>query len=212
MMKASLELEGEELRTVKIIRTKSVQRSIVLPAGAALLGVLGMFLIAPGAEAHNSAAWRERLEARTATLWIEGQPLGDGIVLNARGELNVTWAGRDLTRRLEQDRDVEEWLVSALAYYYSNRKDTRAKVKGRDVFVLNYRAVKYWNFDPARLVVDGYAVTPDDILTKKEYRREGELPPGYAGTVAVAAPSPEPGRKIEIRYEDAQAVLEVPRR
>ncbi|MDR2137468.1 MAG: hypothetical protein LBO68_04185 [Synergistaceae bacterium] len=184
------------------------------PAFWTSLAVLWIFLIlgvVSSVEARSSAAWRERLEARTATLWIDGQAL-EGIVLNARGELNVTWVGRDLIRPLDQDRDVEEWLVSALGYYFSNRKDTRAKVKGRDVFVLNYRAVKYWNFDATRLVVDGYAITPDDILTKKEYWQDGELPPGYMGTVAVAAPSPKPGRKIELRFEDAQAILEVPRR
>jgi hypothetical protein len=188
---------------------KTMFRFLVLWAS---LAVLGIFASAPGAEAHSSAEWKERLNARTATLWIEGQPLGDGIVLNARGELNVTWVGRDLTRRLEQDRDVEEWLVSALSYYFSSRKDTRAKVKGRDVFVLNYRAAKYWDFDPTKLVLDGYALTADDILTRQEYGQGGERPPGYMGTVAVAAPSLKPGQKIELRYEDAQAVFEAPRK
>jgi hypothetical protein len=174
-----------------------------------------MFLVIPlavfcaKAEAHSSKAWENRLNARTATLWIDAQTLGDDIVLNARGELNVTRVERGLLLRLDTDRDVEEWLLDGLGYYSSRRKDTRAKVKGRDVFVLNYRAVKHWNFDPTKLVIDGHSIAPEDILTKKEYW-ESELAPGYKGTVAVAAPSLKPGQKIELRYEDASATLEIP--
>jgi hypothetical protein len=186
------------------------------------LVVLGIFVSVsvnvPGAEARSSAAWKERLDARTTTLWIKGQALGDSIVLNARGELEITWVGRDLIRHLERDRDVEEWLTSALGYYFSSRKDRRTTIKGRDVFVLNYRAVKYWDFDPTRLVVGGYVLTSDDILMKKEYWQIGELSPGYVGTLAVVAPSLnsgksalKPGQKIELRYEDTQAVFEAPR-
>jgi hypothetical protein len=170
-----------------------------------------IFLIAlcVSAEAHSSKAWENRLNARTATLWIDAQTLGDNVVLNARGELNVTRIERGLLRHLDTDRDVEEWLLDGLGYYSSNRKDRRAKVKGRDVFVLNYRAVKFWNFDPTKLVIGDYSIVPEDILTKEEYW-ESELSPGYSGTVSVAAPALKPGQKIELRYEDARATLEVP--
>ncbi|MCL2010100.1 MAG: hypothetical protein FWG71_06085 [Synergistaceae bacterium] len=161
------------------------------------------------AEARNSRAWRERLSARTGTLWIEGQSLGDGIVLNARGELNVTWLERGLGRALETDKNVAEWVVSGLGYYHSSRRETRDKLRGRDVLVLNYRAVKNWSFDPAELTVDGYTITPDDILTRKEYW-ERELAPGRSGTVAVAAPSLKPGQTVELRYENSVIQLEVP--
>jgi hypothetical protein len=150
------------------------------------------------------------LGARTATLWVDAQTLGD-LILNARGELNVTRVERSLLQALNQDRDVEEWLVSGLNYYSSNREDTKAKVRRRDVFVLNYRASKYWNFDPTKLVIDGYSIASKDILTKKEYW-ESELSPGDTGIVAVAGPPLKPGQKIELRYEDARATFEVPRK
>jgi hypothetical protein len=162
------------------------------------------------AEAHSSKAWQKRLNERTVTLWVDAQMLGD-IVLNARGELNVTRVERGLTSHLNTDRDVEEWLINGLNYYSSNREDTRAKVKGRDVFVLNYRAVKFWNFDPAKLVIGEYSVSHGDVLTKKEYW-ESELSPGDTGIVAVSAPSLKPGQKIELRYEDAHATLDVPKK
>jgi hypothetical protein len=178
---------------------------------ALLLVFSFIFFMAPRAEAYRSKEWDKRLNERTATLWIDAQMLGEDIVLNARGELNVTRVERGLTQYLSTDRDVDEWLINGLNYYSSNRKDIRAKVKGRDVFVLNYRAVKFWNFDPAKLVIGQYAVSPEDVLTRKEYW-ESALSPGNRGTVVVAAPPLKPGQKVELRYEDAQVTLEVPRR
>ena len=172
--------------------------------------LLFLSLCAFAAEAHNSKEWQVRLDARTVTLWVEGQPLGDGIVLNSRGELNATWLERGLIHALDKDRDVDEWVVTNLSWYGSNRKDTRARIKGRDVLVLNYRAVKYWTFDPTRLTVDGRAIASDDILTKAEYRDLEELSPGMTGSVAVAIPALKPGQTVEIRYDDAIATLKVP--
>ena len=163
------------------------------------------------AEAYNSKAWRERLDARTVTLWVEGQMLGDNVVLYSRGRLDVTWLERGLVHRLEEDRDVEEWLLNGLNYYSSNRKDTQAKVRRRDVFVLNYKASKHWDFTPTKLVIGGYRIISDDILTKKEYW-DDYLAPGDEGSVAVVAPPLKPGQKVEIQYEDARATLNVPRR
>lgn len=168
-----------------------------------------LFVICSGAAAHSSRAWQERLDARTATLWVEGQDLG-GVILNARAELNVTRLEESLKDYLEKDRDVDEWVVLNLNYYSSNRKDKRTKMKGRDVFVVNYRAIKYWNFDPTKLQINGRAITSEDILTRSEYWDSGELAPGTVGTLAVSAPSAKPKEKVELVYEDARAILEVP--
>jgi hypothetical protein len=101
-------------------------------------------------------------------------------------------------------------VVSAVGYYFSNRQETRAKVKGRDVLVLRYRAVKNWSFDPSKLVVGGYSLTSGDVLTSNE-RWESELPPGGFGVIAVAVPSLKPGKTLEMRFEDAAASFDVPR-
>ena len=177
---------------------------------AALTAILLLAALSACAWAHASKAWQARLDARTAKLWFEGQDL-DGIILNARGELNVTWLERRLVDFLDRDRDVHEWVVSNLGYYSSNRKENRDKLKGRDLYVLNYRAVKNWNFDPTLLRIGDYAVTADDILTKWDYQEVGELPPGLTGILAIAGPSLKRGQKIEIRYADAAASLEVPK-
>ena len=176
---------------------------------SALLSVL-FFISDDQAHAYNSKAWKERLSARTATLWIEGEPLGDGIVLNARGELNVTWLESGLARILDTDNYVDEWVLNGLNYYFSNRKETRDKMKGRDVLALRYRAIKNWSFDPEKLTINDYAITSENILTKKEYW-ESELVQGYVGMVVVATPSLKPGQTMKLRYEDAEAQIELPR-
>ncbi|MDR3265409.1 MAG: hypothetical protein LBT15_05290 [Synergistaceae bacterium] len=188
---------------------KSQQRRVTL---FLCLTLCSLAFCATAAASAISEAWRTRLEARTATLWIEGQNLGDNLILNARAKLNVTWLERRLSRELETDRDVDEWVVTNLGYYFSSRKETRAKLKGRDILVLNYRAIKRWDFDPTKLVVDGRAITADDILTKNEYWDDGELPPDTEGTHAVCVPALKPGRTVEIRYGDDSATFEAPRR
>jgi len=162
------------------------------------------------AEARNSRAWAELLSERTVTLWIEGQLFGDNIILNARGELNVTWLESGLTNILNTDNIVEEWVKNNLSHYFSSRRETRARMRGRDVLVLNYRARKRWNFDPTNLTVNGYSVTPNDILTM-DIHWESELLPGDTGMVAVAVPSLRPGQTVELRFEDAEATLVIPR-
>ncbi|MDR1731458.1 MAG: hypothetical protein LBR61_05130 [Synergistaceae bacterium] len=179
-----------------------------------LLFVLSLLFFAvfsvPGAEAHNSKAWQKRLAAHTATLWIEGQSLGD-VILYSRAQLDVTWLPRSFAREADRDSDVDEWVLENLSYYFSRFKDRRAKVKGRDILVLNYRALKTWTFDPTKLIVNGYQVTKEDILTKEEYQDLEELPPEGEGSLAVCVPALKNGRDLELQYDDATATLRAPK-
>jgi len=83
-------------------------------------------------------------------------------------------------------------------------------LKGRDVFVLNYKAIKNWSFDPRKLTVNGHEITPENVLTRKEYW-ESELAPGSVGTIAVTAQSLKPGQTVEFRYDDSDTQFKVPR-
>jgi len=161
------------------------------------------------AEARYSREWHEILSERTTTLWIEGEVFGD-LVLNARGELNVTWLERGLTSTLNNDNNVGEWVVNALGHYFSTRRDARARMRNRDVLVLSYRARKRWTFDPTNLTVNGHAVTPDDILTR-DIHWETDLLPGDTGILEVSIPALRPGQTVTLRFEDAEATFEVPR-
>lgn len=174
---------------------------------AAFLFMLCIPLIA---EAHNSKAWQDRIDARTTRLWIEGQSLGDGIVLNARAQVDAVRIERNLMRELDRDRDVEEWLISSLGYYHSSRDQVREKMKGRDVLVLNYRAIKHWRFDLTKLVVNGHAITSENILRNIEDDDGEDLPPETTGTAVIAIPSMKAGQILEIRYGDDSATLKVP--
>ena len=49
-------------------------------------------------------------------------------------------------------------MVQGLGLYFGSDKETRRRMKGRDVLALNYRAVKNWDFDPMQLSVGGYRV------------------------------------------------------
>ena len=178
------------------------------------LALLSALLFVPAnlrsAEAQNSRAWTELLSERTVTLWIEGQFLGDNIVLNARGELSVTWLENGLTNVLNTDNYVDEWVKYGLSFYFSSHRETRAKMRGRDVLVLNYRARKRWNFDPTNLIVNGYAVTQNDILSLDIYWKS-DLLSGDFGIIAVAVPSLRPGQTVELLFEDARTTLVIPR-
>jgi len=175
----------------------------------ALFSVLLFATESHRAEARYSRAWREILAERTTTLWIEGEVFGD-LVLNARGELNITWLERGLSTVLSNDNNVEEWVLNGINHYFSSRRDTRARMRNRDVLVLNYRARKRWTFDPTNLTVNGYAITPDDILTR-DIHWESNLAPGEAGTLEVSIPALRPGQTVTLQFEDAEATFEVPR-
>lgn len=178
--------------------------------GIAVLLLACLLLCAP-AWGRASGEWEKALEARTVQLWIDAQLLDD-IVLNARAELNVTWLPRTLRKRLERDRDVHEWVVKGLGCYYPADKEAERRMKGRDILALNYRAVKNWDFDPTRLTVGGYRVTPEDLLGHRDLRVTGELPPGTEGTLFLCVPALKPGSRVEITMGPDRAVLEAPAR
>jgi len=158
------------------------------------------------AEARFSRAWSEIISERTVTLWIEGELLGDSIVLNSRGELNVTWLERGLINTLDNDNNVEEWVINGIGHYFSSDRNTRSRMRNHDVLVLNYRARKRWTFDPTNLTVNGHAITQGDILTRNIHR-ESDLLPGDTGTLEVAVPSLRSGQTVVLQFEDAEARL-----
>lgn len=174
----------------------------------AVLSLLCLLLCAP-AWGYGSREWKKALEARTVRLWIDAQFLDD-IVLNARAELAVTWLPQSLQRRLNKDRDVPEWVITGLGFYSSSNKETRQRMKGRDILALNYRAVKNWDFDPTQLIVGGYRVLPEDLLGHRDLRVTGELPPGTTGTLFLSIPALKPKSKVEIVMGPDRITLEVP--
>lgn len=175
------------------------------------VGLLCIVLLASAAEARQSGEWRKVLAARTAPLWVDAQFL-DELVLNARARIDVTWLPRSLQRRLDKDREVDEWVVRGLSFYYSSDREAAVRMKGRDVIALNYRAQKSWTFDPTMLVIGGYAVVSEDLLGHPDLRVIGELPSGTSGTLFICVPALKPGRRIHISLGPDSADLEAPGR
>ncbi|NLL36985.1 MAG: hypothetical protein GX256_05630 [Fretibacterium sp.] len=175
-----------------------------------LLFILSLFLAGP-VWAHASKSWRALLDSHTAKMWVDAQVLGD-LVLNARAEMDVTWLPSSLRKKLEKDRDVYDWVSNSLGYYFDSHSKSKGRLKGHDVFVLRYRAVKNWTFDPTQLVIGGHQVTSEDILTDKAFHVIGDLPTGTTGILALRAPSLKPGSRINISLGEDATVFGAPLR
>ena len=171
----------------------------LLAAGALLLlAFLGSAEAAPAATGPGtSAEWRKALDERTGLMWVDAQFLGK-MVLNARARLTITWLPRSLLKRLDKDRQADEWVINGLSYYHTIAEDTKQKVKGRDIVALNYRAEKSWNFDPTELAFGDYRVKKEDILGHKDFLAIGELPSGTEGTLYLCVPSMKPGKRMSV--------------
>lgn len=184
-------------------------------AGVLLLLALMGSLPAAAAPAWTgpgtSAEWRKVLDERTGLMWVDAQILGK-MVLNARARLTVTWLPRSLLKRLDKDRQVDEWVTDGLSYYNSALEDTRQKMKGRDIVALNYRTEKSWNFDPTEFAFGDYHVKKEDILGHKDFIAIGELPSGVDGTLYLCVPSLKPGQQLSVALGPDAIEMALPKR
>ena|GEM_PF-5029324 len=173
---------------------------------------------------YMSKAWRELIEKRSAPIFIESIDLG-GLRVGGRGKIVFVWLDRSLNRVLQKDDNVEDPIKNGLSYYFSSKKEVTSLVKNRDIFLLSYHAIKRWDFKVEEIVINGYRLTMDDILTAPYYRFLGDLPPkkqlerlveedeyldDYQLHVAVP-PMPKSG-KVKISYGDDTVEWEIPKR
>ena len=185
-------------------------KKIVISAALLSLFVLSSMSSVPALAMSNE--WRKTIDSRTALIWVDGQVLGN-MVLNARAKLFVTWLPLSLRTKLDRDRDVDEWVINGLGYYYSRDTDVKAMMKGRDIIALNYATQKSWHFDPTELSIGDYHVTAADVLGHPELRGPaGDLPSGVNGTLFICVPSMKPGKSVKISIGQDSAVLELPKR
>ena len=177
------------------------------------------------ADAENmSNTWRNLLEKRSSSIFTESIDLG-GLRIGGRGKIMFVWLDRSLLRTFEKDNDVDESIMNGLGYYYSNKREVTRLLKNRDVFLLSYQAIKRWDFKIEEIVINGYRLTVDDILTAPYLRYLGEIPPlkerarmaeededldDYHLHVAVPA-MPKSG-KVKLSYGDDTIEWEIPRK
>ncbi|MCL2147629.1 MAG: hypothetical protein FWH52_07460 [Synergistaceae bacterium] len=181
------------------------------------------FIEAANAE-YMSKAWRGLLEKRSTSIFTESIDLG-GMRVGGRGKIMFVWLDRSLNKVLQKDGDVEDSITNGLAYYFNSKKEVASLVKNRDVFLLSYHAIKRWDFKIEEIVINGYRLTVDDILTSTYYRVLGELPPKrdleklvegeeYLDDyqLHVAVPSMPKSGKVKISYGDDTVEWEIPKR
>jgi len=182
-----------------------------------------IFIKAADAE-MMSDTWRKLIAPRSSSIFTESIDLG-GIRIGGRGKIMFTWLDRSLLRTLEKNRDVDNSIIDGLAYYYSSNKQEVRLVKNRDIFLLSYQAIKRWNFRIEDIVINGYRLTMDDILTHPYYRVLGEIAPlrereriaieedeeidDYQ--LYVAVPSMPRKGMVKISYGDDTVEWEIPR-
>lgn len=168
-----------------------------------LLLIMAIFLIA--ATCSFAADVQGLLEERTVMLHPEGQVLGN-MVLGARGKIQFIYVDRTLAKAVQDDPLSPDWLGWNVRHWGTD------PVKGKTLFIIRYEAYKPWSFSPGDITIGGRNIEPGDILTRKAFIVEGELPGGTLGIIAVAVPSEtaSPGRPAVFGYSDASAEWTVP--
>jgi hypothetical protein len=187
-------------------RTFGASRSAL---GALFLGALLSLGGFPAAEASApSSKWEELLRARTATVFVEGRPLGD-LILNARARVEVIYVDGALSEALVKNPiDTPERLRMEAQYYGSER------LRGKALFVIFLSTAKPWTVEPGLFRIGGYALREEDVLTPRDLAPLGEMPSGVKAAFAVAVPGADvrPGSTIVVAVSGDEVPFIVPRR
>ena len=147
------------------------------------------------------------VEERTVTLYPEGQMLGN-MVIGARGKIQFIYVDGTLAKAVQDDPGSPDWLSWNVRHWGTD------PARGKALFIIRYEAYKPWSFSPGDLTIGGRNIEPGDILTRKAFIIEGELPNGTLGIIAAAVPSEtvQPGSPAVFGYSDASAEWTVPKK
>lgn len=161
-----------------------------------------------GSIAGGTEPIEQLLASRTAVVWIEGQRLGDMIV-GARARMDFVLVDRTLTDAVyNENSSAPDWLRLHAQYAGSDA------VKGKTLFIVRFKALIPWTFDPEEMTVGTSKVTWKDILTRKEFFPTGDLPSGMMGELAFSVPAAAvtTSHEISVGYGTWQASLRIPGR
>lgn len=172
----------------------------------------------------DSSAWKKLLDDRTTVIITEALDLG-GLKVGGRGKIAFTWLNKELLKTLNADKDVSEVISNGLSFYLSAKPSIAPLMKGKDVFLLTYYAIKRWDFKVEEIKINGYRLSQNDILNDPFYRVLGEIPPikereKTAETdddlddfvLHVAVPSLPKSGKIKISYGEDEVEWQIPKR
>lgn len=178
-----------------------------------------LFIAATADAGSVSDNWKKILDARTCGMITEAVDMGGGLFVGGRAKIKFTYLDKALLKTLERDRNVLESVQNGLAFYLSEKKS--ALMKGREVFMLTYHAIKRWDFKIEDMTINGYKLTEPDILNDPYYRTLGEIL-SYKErerlaerdedmedfVLHVAVPALPKAGKIKIAYKEDEVVWE----
>ncbi len=145
---------------------------------------------------------------RMTSIWVGGEILGD-MVLGAEGQVILLYMDRKACRMAAEQRgSIPEWLSWNLQHEADAIREKKA------FFLVRYKAMKNWHFDPEEIKIGEYSLRQEDLVTRKEFRKIGDLSPDTEGTLALLVPSKyvKPGSTVTISYGRWSENWTIPRR
>jgi len=143
--------------------------------------LVGSIILISGSNLCKAATELEKvLEERSCHMWIEGQVLGD-MIIGARAQVMAVVVDSELVDSIKDDSSAPEWLSWHCNHFGS-------APSGEVLIIIRYKTLKYWEFEPSDITINGYIVKDDDIITRKDYIVRGTIPPDTKGTFAMYVP------------------------
>lgn len=171
----------------------------------ACLFLLSLFVLAGDAGAAQPKNLDQLLEERSSNVWIDGQVLGD-LVLGAKARLTFIYVDAALSSAARTTEGSPEWLT------WHSRHLGEKDLKGKALFILRFETFTPWELLPGNLFVGTYRVTPEDVLSMKEFTPTGDLPSGFKGTLPFVVPRSviKAGTEMQVGYDQEAAKWKVP--
>jgi len=168
--------------------------------------LLGIFCFFPWSVSAAPKDFKGLLAERRVNLWVEGEALGD-LMIGSRGQMEFIYVDKPLIDRARKEGwgSVPDWFRKECQYFGS------PELKGKDLFVVRYKALLPWDFSPEELRFGEYSVTWKDVLTNKAFFLYGEVPSGAHGDFAVGI-SKGGSKNIPIAYGDYETTFTFPGR
>lgn len=167
-----------------------------------IFALAALFLVLPGAFASyddpaSAAMVADLIDERQTDIWVEGEQLG-GMVLGARGAIQIIYVDEAMARAIRSDVSVPTWAFDMAQYYGA---DT---VRKKKLFIAHVDVYKPWDFDPANVFVGDYNLNKEDILSPSMTNPFGPLASKTEGYFAFVVPASElkAGEEIKIGYGD----------
>ncbi len=168
--------------------------------------LLGMFCLFPGALFGAPKDFQSLLQERRVNLWVEGEALGD-LMIGSRGQMEFIYVDKPLIDRARKEGwgTVPDWFRKECQHFGS------PELKGKNLFVVRYKALLPWDFSPEELRFGEYSVTWKDVLTNRAFFLYGEIPSGARGDFAVGVPKGT-SKSLAIAYGEYEVSFAFPGR